>query len=213
MVECSVITFALIRKKNSDLNFENIDDITSIYLDNCNLTSLNNLELFSHIEQLHLHHNNISLIENIFYFKSLKYLDLSYNSISSEGLLQSLENFPKGLASINLTGNPCAGDDSALSILQDAYPEMGIIIDTVDDIITTNNSCNDAVSETEKILDSDEIEHSRPLNADNVLKAIVDRKCKLQNLSTYNIDTTILVSKLQLLSCSQEIFHKFYNLF
>lgn len=192
-MEYSVINFALIRKKNADLNFDNLDEITSIYLDNCNLASLNNLELFSHIQHLHLHHNKISFIENIFYFKNLQYLDLSYNSISAEGLLQSLSNFPKGLTSINLTGNPCAGDESALSILQDTYPEMGIIIDTVDDITTTNNN-NDAVSETKILFESDEIDHSRPLNADNVLKAIVDRKCKLQNLGTYNIDATILVS-------------------
>eukprot|EP01036_Dinobryon_divergens_P026622 gene26622-35295_t len=68
---------------------------------------------------------------------------------------------------------------------------MGIIIDTVDDITTTNNY-NDAVSETKILFESDEIDHSRPLNADDVLKAIVDRKCKLQNLGTYNIDATIL---------------------
>ena len=193
-MEYTAITFALIRKKNADLNFDNIEDITLICLDNCNLASVNNLELFSHIQELHLHHNKISLIENISYFKSLKYLDLSFNTISEEGLLQSLANIPKGLGSINLTGNPCAVDDGALSVLQDTFPDLGIIIDTVDEITGSKAENNfDEEIETKPSLVLDDIDHSRPLNADNVLKAIVDRKCKLQSISTCNIDATILV--------------------
>lgn len=194
-MEYTAITFALIRKKNADLNFDNIEDITSICLDNCNLASVNNLELFSHIHELHLHHNKISLIENISYFKKLKYLDLSFNSIHAEGLLQSLANIPRGLGSINLTGNPCAVDDGALSVLQDTFPDLGIIIDTVDEIIGSkeDNNFNEEI-EKKTLLALDDIDHSRPLNADNVLKAIVDRKCKLQSISTCNIDATILVS-------------------
>ena len=135
------------------------------------------------------------MIENISYFKSLKYLDLSFNSISADGLLQSLANIPKGLVSINLTSNPCAEDDNALSTLQDTFPDLGIIIDTVDEVTgsTTDNNFDEEIG-TKPVIALDNIDRSRPLNADNVLKAIVDRKCKLQSISTCNIDATILVS-------------------
>ena len=206
------ISFALIRKKNSDLNFDNLDEISCIRIDNCNITSTNNLELFSHVKELHLHHNKISQIDNLYFFNNLQYLDVSSNLITSDGLLKSFQSLPKCLVSINLTDNPCATDENALSLLQDAFPKLGIIIDTVDTVDTTTSEEplnlsrqeNSEKDGTESFFG--DIDRSRPLNADTVLRSIVERKCKMQNMSTFNIDAALQVLKKYYLKSSINIY-------
>jgi len=182
------ISFALIRKKNPDLNFDNIEEISTIHLNNCSIEDINNLELFSHIKHLDLAHNKISFIRELHYLNKLETLDLSFNSISSEGLSKSLSELPKGLKSINLTGNSCVNDEDALVILQDFFPDLGIIIDTVDNNLDAVESCDVSTPTT---IPEQYDNNIRPLNADTLLKSIVERKCKLQSMSSFNLDRTI----------------------
>lgn len=185
------ISFALIRQNNPNANFDKIEEIESIRIGNSNIESIDNLELFSHVKELFLPHNRISIIKNLFFFNNLSFLDLSFNLISSESLLQSLDQLPKVLSTINLTGNPCSTDVDALSKLQDTFPSLGIIIDTVDN--AEEASIDDRIANPlgAELLPTETL--SRPLNADIVLKSIVERKCKLQSMAAFNLDSTVSV--------------------
>jgi hypothetical protein len=191
------ISFNLVRKSNPTLNYDNIEEIFSLKLSKCNILRIDNLDLFSHIKDLDLSGNLITKIENLMCFKSLNYLDLSSNHIDSAGLISSLNEIPKSLKSINLSSNPCILDEASLCILQDRYPELGIIIDIVRmDENNEDNSEEDSNGENEVSVSKHRtIDLSKPLNSEEVLKEIVSRKCKLQSLSTFNLDATILVLK------------------
>ena len=128
-----VITFSLLRRRYPDLNAENLDSLAVIELNGQNITGIDNLELASHIKALHLNHNSIKIIENLEFMVNLEHLDLSFNEIDSDGLLQSFQALPPSLGSINLSGNPCADDDSVLSALQDRFPNLGIIVGEIDE--------------------------------------------------------------------------------
>lgn len=188
------ITFALIRKRNPHLDFDRIEDISTIHLSNCSIDHISNLELFSHINHLDLAHNKISNVQELQFLNKLETLDLSFNLISADNLKTCLKEFPKGLKSLNLTGNSCILDEDNLIELQDLYPDLGIIIDTVD--INDDGVSPSTQEESSQELFSEQIEkfdNNRPLNADSLLKSIVARKCKLQNMSTFNLDKTMSV--------------------
>jgi hypothetical protein len=123
-------------------------------------------------------------------------LDLSFNPINSSGLLESMKHLPSGLATLNLSGCPCAQDEATLQALQDAFPDLGIAIeednyldhDNEDDKTqpvaydhtqtddNDNNSDNDYIEiENSNISNSNE-----PVDADEILRYIVQRKCRLQ---------------------------------
>jgi hypothetical protein len=198
-----MISFALIRERNPDIG--HLDDIAflqSIDLSNCRISSISNLDLFTHIKQLDLSHNSITLVEDLELFTKLEYLDLSYNKIDGQGLIDSIKGLPKTLQQLNLTANPCATDEDALLSFQDKFPELGIIIDveTVDEEeakMTAN--ANDEENKEDEHPESESIttKLEGPLNADDVLKEIVDRKCRLQNMNNpFDLDKTLLVNNL-----------------
>lgn len=184
------ISFSLIRKQNPDMNLDNLEEVKSVNLNDCMIDRINNLELFSHIQQLHINQNNLSRIENISFMTNLNHIDISYNLIEAEGLMSSLKEIPPSLRSIDLTGNPCAINEDCLGKLLDAYPELNIIID----IIPVQDIEKNTVEIAQK--DSEEVSNSlhENLKADELLKSIVDRKCRLQSYATFNVDSVVQVS-------------------
>lgn len=195
----ATISFSLICKKNPAItDVDDIQSITKLDLDNSNVATIDNLELFSHIREINLSHNNIKSLRNLEYLSALEVLDLSYNDITSTDLSQSLRYLPRKLSTIILSGNPCTQDEVALSQLQDMFPELGIAIDEADeqDQIEidgeTEETFRTADSDSEANIDQETV-FSGPVNADEVLKFIVDRKCKLQSLQSFNLDNVVKV--------------------
>ena len=208
------ITFALIRKANPNSNFDELNSISSLNLSNCSISHIDNLEIFEHVKELILSNNSISKIENLFFFKDLEMLDLSCNRITSHNLIESIKEIPSCLKSINLSGNPCADDISSLSKIQDTFPDLGIIIDVMDEDEDEDGEDDELGSSLELKPDSlplydqdkpepveesdffEPIDHdlSKPLRSDEILKSLVDRKCKLQSIPAFNLDATVNVS-------------------
>lgn len=195
------ISFSLICRKNPSItDADDIDIISRLDLDNSNIHEIDNLELFSHIRELNLQRNKIKTFSNLKLLSELQLLDVSFNEITSETLLSSMKFLPKGLATIVLTGNPCASDEEALGKLQDCFPELGIAIEEVssaeEDVSeavekeSADDDDNDAETHTE---DEEVVAPKGPVNADEVLKYIVDRKCKLQSIQNFNIDSVVKV--------------------
>lgn len=181
------ISFGLIRKLNPDIDVDNIEAVEALKIENSGVTLIDELELFTHIKELYLSGNRIRLIQNLLFFDNLKHLDLSCNVISSDDLRASLKSIPKGLESINLSGNPCASDDDVLSELQDTHPDLGIIIEIVE-----NGAEGDDGEEKEDRQETDESvavnpmgRTNSPVDSDEILKYIVDRKCKAQSNSEH----------------------------
>lgn len=198
-----MITFALIRQKNPAVGgVDNISEIDRLDLSGCGVNEIDNLDVFSHIKKLTLAHNNIRQVQNLRHFTQLEVLDLSYNSIDSAGLLASAAGIPSGLQRINLTANPCALDQDALTAIQDQFEDLGIIID----VETVEEDEPDGVLPSEG---PDPLPQQRPpsrsklpLNNDTVLKEIVDRKCKLQNIApAFDLDATLQVSPSSIAHC------------
>jgi hypothetical protein len=55
----------------------------------------------------------------------------------------------------------------------------------------------EVVETTEPISSEQDLHHYKPLNADQILQQIVERKCHESN-STFNLDTVIAVSELNI---------------
>jgi hypothetical protein len=204
------ITFKLIRKANPEINFELIDEVSNISLSRCGVETIDNLELFGHIKELSLDHNNISKIENLFFFEQLDFLDLSFNKITGASLVESLKEIPRSLSAINLSGNPCVKDDDALIKLQDLFPSLGIIIDELEEgqdaFEEAHGEGNEEEEENEEeepteeytdINSSSSTVRLKPLNADDVLKEIVERKSKLQSYMPFNLSATVTVRRCE----------------
>lgn len=196
------INFALIRSKNPDVaNTESIEEIESLNLSNCEITAIENLELFHHIKELNLSNNRITKLEELTLMTNLQILDVSNNCIDSEGLKLSFGQIPKSLLSINLTGNPCVSHLDVLGELQDQFIDLVIAIEEEEEGEDENEQCHYDLEEghlggkdSEKSMDRGNILDDGPLNADDILKMIVDRKCQLQNLQpTFNLQNTIQV--------------------
>jgi hypothetical protein len=198
------ITFNLIRAKNPEItDANNIEEVDSIKLNDCNIEEIDNLELFSHISELYLCNNQITFLDNLFFLKNLKILDLSNNKIDGESLKKSIENLPKSLISIYLAGNPCVEDEASLVALQDSFPDMIIAIDVdlgeqqtmeeskkSDEIADSDEKQKDVDEENENLPPS---EYNGPLDSEQVLKSIVERKCKMQSYTAFNLDLVVKV--------------------
>lgn len=196
------ISFSLICRKNPSItDADDIESIDRLELDNSNIHEIDNLELFSHIKELNLQRNKIKSISNVKFLSELQLLDLSFNEITSESLLSSMKFLPKGLATIVLTGNPCSSDEEALSQLQDYFPDLGIAIEEVSNADEAVSEAELAGSEAEQDVDAEEtpaedqeaVSMKGPVNADEILKYIVDRKCKLQSIQNFNLDSVVKV--------------------
>jgi Leucine-rich repeat (LRR) protein len=190
------ISFGLIRRANPDVDFDNIESVDTLKLEMCEITEIDNLELFSHIKNLYLSGNNISKIENISLFDNLRHLDVSCNNITGEGLRKSIGGIPKNLESINLSGNPCVNDETALLFLQDNFQQLGIVIDVVDANVQDSGGENeDDHDESEAENVHSETSSGTVVDADQVLQYIVERKCKIQSYSHFNLDSTVSVGR------------------
>lgn len=186
------LTFGLIRQNNPGLNFDDVDEIVSIRLENLQIETIDNLELFSEVLELHLSRNKIQIIDNMLHLKKLLFLDLSFNKIDSSGLRKSLKSIPLSVETLILTGNECANDDDVLTELNELFPHMGIVIDSIEE---TDGENEGEKSENEEDYDDSLadplIPTGQPLNADAVLKAIVERKCRLQTVqSSFSLEAS-----------------------
>lgn len=209
------ISVTLIRGTHSDFDVENLEALRIIRLNNQGIVCIDNLEVFSHITELHLADNGITTIENIDFLDNLAFLDLSNNLISSDSLISSIGLMPKNIKTINLSGNPCANDDSALIALSDSCPGLDIIVGVyaggeiidaaensglentnkkVDFSHQNNEDENQSDGDDQKDSDAEENddgeEGDMPLNADEVLKSLVERKCRLQSLEMFSVTRT-----------------------
>lgn len=204
----SGISFGLICRKNPSIT--DVDDIQSIArleLDHSNISTIDNLELFNHIKEIDLSHNKIKSLKNLEFLTELQVLDLSFNDITSQDLLASFKYIPKHVQTLVLTGNPCAQDEDALGKLQDRFPDLGIAIELVqeeekegdednfegevEDNEENGNNDDDDDETEEKI--STAVAPLGPVNADEILKYIVDRKCKLQSMQSFNLENAVKV--------------------
>ncbi len=216
------ITVSLIRECHATKSAEDLEKLRCINLNDKQIEKIDNLEVFFDIVELHLSRNCLTKIENLTFLNNLQFLDVSYNCISSSSLITSIEDesIPKSLREINITGNPCANDESVLMILQDYIPDLLIIVGIEEDVVNNNNNNN--IIKTTSDSDSSESDNDNSeidaetneitydstlgkfeeytlsddtsLNPDELLKHIVDRKCKLQNIATFNVDSAIMVS-------------------
>lgn len=195
------ISITLIRGTHSEFNIDDPEAIQIIKLNKQEIACIDNLEVFSHIRELHLADNLIERIENINFLQNLTFLDLSNNRINSESLLLSIGSIPRNLKDLNLSGNQCAEDESALNALQDGYPDLNIIVGVYvgGEIIESFDGLGFENSRIENPTDSDEDNDSSddegeegdmPLNADEVLKSLVERKCRLQSMETFSVERT-----------------------
>jgi hypothetical protein len=207
------ITVKLIRSAHNNISAEELESLSIVNLNNQGINRIDNLELFYQIKELHISRNFISILENIEFLSNLEYLDISYNNITSYELLRCIHSLeiPKSLKVINLTGNSCANDDSMMIKLQDYSQNLNIIVgleeeenDEGDDISRESCSNNQDTEDSEEDdieLDNQLFEEEHKLlysgvvNADNVLKAIVERKCRQQNLHVFDIDSAVQVIK------------------
>jgi hypothetical protein len=222
-VEMKEITVSLIREGHPTKSVEDLEKLRCINLNDKQIEIIDNLEVFFDIEELHLSRNRITKIENLNFLNNLKFLDISYNNINCENLIASIEDesIPKSLKEINISGNPCANDESVLMILQDYIPELLIIVGIEEEDTQNNSNTNNNVKTTSDSDDNEsdddineidteadktiydsmlgkfedyEINSDTSLNPDELLKRIVDRKCKLQNIELYNLDSAITVN-------------------
>jgi hypothetical protein len=200
----SEISFRLIRNKNAHLDIDKLEECYSIDLSNSNIETIDNLELFTHLKELNLSHNRISRIENLSLFYNLDLLDISSNSIDVTGLIDSYDSIPKTLTTINLSGNPCVLDESALCSFMDRFPEINIIVDVLNELEAAEED-KEQIDSYSNLVDANHGKDSdfneiaeisaEPLTSDSVLKYIVDRKCKLQALAAgFNLSSTVEVS-------------------
>ena len=193
---------------------EKLDALQVIHLDHQGIEKIDNLEVFWDIRELYLSRNVIECIENIEFLDKLQHLDLSSNRITAEALQDAFDRFPRNLSTINLSGNPCANDEAVLVALSERFPELNIIIglyaegeeeDEADAVINrqlnqgilppTENDDEDEKEDDDDDDDEEEDVNVTPLNADEVLKSLVERKCRLQNVTTV-IDVTDAVNEL-----------------
>lgn len=196
------ITLRLIRSCNPQLDIDNLEECSILTLNDCNIETIENLELFSHLTELKLCGNSITAVENLTLFSKLQYLDVSRNKITSQGLLRSVYGIPPKLNTINLSGNPCVSDEDALTAFQEKFPNLFIVIEdivesAVDESEQADVGVEDGGDDEEPVDVSDAIaEIPADMASDAVLSYIVNRKCKLQAIGSFNLDSTVAVSIL-----------------
>ncbi len=140
-------------------------------------------------------------------FTQLQYLDLSYNQLTAEQFSESASVLlPSSLTTLLLHGNPCfsteAVRDEIMGNLQTQYPNLLNIIITSSESATneeSSNACLDGIEvkefglqvKTPFTADGDPL---GSLDADAVLREVVDRKCRLQALDLMDISKFVKVS-------------------
>lgn len=194
------ISVTLIRKSHSDFNIDDIESLKVIRLNKQGIDLIDNLEVFSHIEELHLADNVIRRIENIGFLSRLHLLDLSNNLITSDSLISSIGLLPQNIRTLILTGNPCTGDKCVLDAVQKSCDGLNII---ANDTTETSNRLSELKIDALKIDSLKSVDYKggeyegdvedTPLNADEVLQSLVERKCRLQNMEVFDITKAVKV--------------------
>lgn len=153
-----------------------------VSLSNKNINEIDNLDLFDNITELSLTRNQITKIENIGHLMKLQSLDLTDNFIDDEGLL--VERLPPKLTRLVLVGNPCVSSKTAMDKLRQDYPKLTVISSPKESLSPV------PVSDVSRLETKPQNIESY-MNSEDVLRLVVDRKCKLQALGNVNIDSTI----------------------
>ena len=195
----TAISVTLIRGTHAEFSIDDFEALKIIRLNDQGIDCIDNLEVFSQIEELYLRNNKIQRIENLDFLSRLIVLDLTDNQISIDSLISSIGLLPQNLLTLNLTGNPCALDDVAIAALQKSLPSVNIIVTD-----SLNDDENDEEENTDDNGGDDEenVDDDLPLNADEVLQSLVERKCRLQSVATLNISNTAEVRKTVILRSS-----------
>ncbi|XP_028675332.1 leucine-rich repeat-containing protein 46-like [Erpetoichthys calabaricus] len=99
---------------------EDPGNVHSLYLQQNEIEKIENLHSMSSLRFLTLAGNKIKQIENLQALSSLQFLDLSDNLIAQ----LDLDELPKNLIILNLTGNPCTAEKEYRTRLADALPHL-----------------------------------------------------------------------------------------
>lgn len=217
------ISVRLVRRAHGNLTVEQLEGLEIIQLQRQNIVEIDNLEVFSEIKELHLGGNKIRVIENLSFLHKLEFLDLSYNRIDEAGLRACLGQLPKSLLTLVLTGNPCCSNLDVLGELNDLIPNLGIVLALDDNdeeegvtgvYEEKGGDKGDGEYENDDDEDKDEgedeggelagrsgpdsyedllLKEGEVLDSEEVLKAIVGRKCSQQELtfSSFNMEATL----------------------
>ena len=202
----SSISVTLIRSTHSDFCIDDIESLQVIRLNNKGIDLIDNLEVFSNIEELHLAGNKIKRIENIDFLSRLHLLDLSNNLITGESLNSSIGLLPQNIRTLILIGNPCTENKFVLNAVQQSYVSLKIVVDDAfaisdhqTELKIDNLKIDGIMNEDDKRGGDKEDVGGFPLNADEVLQSLVERKCRLQSLETLDITKTVEVrQKIQI---------------
>lgn len=154
--------------------------LSEVNLSHRNIPRIDSLELFSNLQRLDLSHNSIVIIENIRFLSSLVHLDVSYNLIKEI----SPSELPKSLQSLQVTGNPLVND----------------LLD-IEGVLILNSSLPISVPDIADPLQDDVCEEdsgsSSPLDADELLRQIVQRKSRIESLSSSGNVLSKLLNELE----------------
>lgn len=180
----TAISVTLIRGTHAEFSVDNFEALKIIRLNDQGIDCIDNLEVFSQIEELYLRNNKIQRIENVDFLSRLIVLDLSNNQISSDSLVSSIGLLPQNLLSLNLTGNPCALDEEAVTALRKSFPSVKVI---VNEALDDDENDEDDEVDSNGGDDEENVDDDSPLNADEVLQSLVERKCRLQSVATLNV--------------------------
>ena len=196
----SSISVTLIRSTHNDFCIDDIESLKVIRLNKQGIDLIDNLEVFSHIEELHLSGNVIKRIENVEFLSRLHLLDVSNNLITSESLYSSIGLLPQNIKTLILSGNPCTGDKVALDALQHSCSGLKLVIDHafeeldhLTDLKIDTLESHSLQNEDDRRGEDEEHLEDLPLNADEVLQSLVERKCRLQNMETFDISKALEV--------------------
>ena len=218
------ISFSLVRKAHGNLGADALERIDIIQLNNYGIEEIDNLEVFDQIRELHLSGNRIRRIENLEFLSKLEYLDLSNNKIDDEGLRAGIGKLPDSLQTLIIGGNSCCKNEDILIELNDLMPNLGIVVgvEKEESQRNENESNRDPALEEKKSEgkentedeedeeDEDEINDKKyeddlslirnggVLNADDILKSIVERKCAIQNQAEKFINVDEVIKKLDI---------------
>lgn len=120
------ISVTLVRKHNIAKDADELLGLEIICLDDLGIEEIDNLEVFDKIKELRLSSNKIKIIENLEFLFHLLKLDVSYNQITLAELESGLKKLPRSVIFIDVSGNPCTEDSTALQSLQDRYTNIEI---------------------------------------------------------------------------------------
>jgi hypothetical protein len=213
------ISLRLVRRAHGNLDAEALESLEIIHLVRQGITEIDNLEVFSQIKELHLGGNKIKVVENVSFLSKLEFLDLSNNLIDEAGLRKCLGRLPSSLLTLVLSGNPCCNDHSLLGELNDLMPNLGIVVGEEEAMLEEKGGESDE-SQDERDNEGAQgqytltlgygddycLKEGQVLDSEEVLRAVVARKCAQQNLDSQPTDMQETVKSLNM-ECEAALLH------